>query len=67
MIKLKDIKVTGIPFVNSNWKMETTCPTCGKTIIFSGRVDKQTERIITDTKFCKFCGQEIDWDVKHLL
>jgi transcription elongation factor Elf1 len=67
MLKLEEIKVVGIPFINSDWKMETTCPACREIIKFCGRVDKQTKRMITDTKFCKFCGQEIDWDVKHLL
>ena len=67
LYRLEYVSVVGIPFINSDWQMETKCPMCGETIKFKGRVDKTTKTINTKINFCKFCGHKINWDVRHLL
>jgi hypothetical protein len=67
LYRLEEVKVVGIPFINSDWKMETVCPKCREKIEFQGRIDKETKKINTKIKFCNHCGHEINWDIRHLL
>ena len=62
----KDIKLVGIPFINSDHKMEAVCPKCGMTIDFLGVVSKETMEVKTKTKFCQYCGQKFNWFTRHL-
>lgn len=62
----KDIKLVGIPFINSDHKMQTICPKCGMTIDFSGKLNKETMEVKTKTKFCQYCGQKFNWFTRHL-
>jgi ribosomal protein S27AE len=62
----KDIKLVGIPFINSDHKMEAICPKCGMTIDFSGKLNKETMEVKTKTKFCQYCGQKFNWFTRHL-
>ena len=62
----KDIKLVGIPFINSDHKMQAVCPKCGMTIDFSGKLNKETMEVKTKTKFCQYCGQKFNWFTRHL-
>lgn len=62
----KDIKLVGIPFINSDHKMQAICPKCGMTIDFSGKLNKETMEVKTKTKFCQYCGQKFNWFTRHL-
>ncbi len=62
----KDIKLVGIPFINSDHKMQAICPKCGTTIDFLGILNKETMEVKTKTKFCQYCGQKFNWFTRHL-
>ena len=62
----KDIKLVGIPFINSDHKMQAVCPKCGMTIDFLGKLNKETMEVKTKTKFCQYCGQKFNWFTRHL-
>ena len=66
-MKLNDIELVGIPFINSDWKLQCHCPKCNEILNFKGTVDKKSKRVITTIKFCQYCGQEINWDIGHLI
>lgn len=67
LYKLEDVKVVGIPFINSEWEMQTICPKCKEEIEFKGRVDNKNKIINTKIKFCKYCGYKINWNINHLI
>ena len=62
----KDIKLVGIPFINSDHKIQAVCPKCGMTIDFLGKLNKETMEVKTKTKFCQYCGQKFNWFTRHL-
>jgi ribA/ribD-fused uncharacterized protein len=62
----KDIQLVGIPFINSDHKMQAICPKCGMTIDFLGKLNKETMEVKTKTKFCQYCGQKFNWFTRHL-
>lgn len=66
-MKLYDIELVGIPFVNTDWKLRCHCPKCNEVLDFKGTISKSKKKIITDMKFCQYCGQELNWNINHLL
>ena len=57
----KNVKLEGIPFINSPRKIRFNCPECGKTIITTAQLNRENTRIDCEIQYCFNCGQELDW------
>lgn len=57
----KDVKLEGIPFIDSPRKIRFKCPKCDKTIITAAQLNKKNTRVDCEIQYCFNCGQELDW------